>query len=112
MPRYLISMTQENAARLESWLGGGLIIGPGGWVRGGVVIASLDAVADGEYEPIRVGVPEPGYQAPLIPRCCRSPRPVPAGLIEYISAAGRTQKLYCLTCRAVIAHLTWNVEMP
>jgi hypothetical protein len=59
---------------------------------------------------IRVGVPEPGYLAPLIPRCCNSPRPMTGGLIEFIGVAGRTQTLYCLTCKATIAELTWNVE--
>jgi hypothetical protein len=57
---------------------------------------------------IRVGV---SNGAPLIPRCCRNPRPVTGGLIEFIGVTGRTQELYCMSCRALIAQLTWNVEM-
>jgi hypothetical protein len=53
MPRYLISLTDENAAKLESRLGGALRIIPAwGDSFSGPLIASLDAVADKELEPV------------------------------------------------------------
>lgn len=57
MPRYLISMTQANAARLEAQLGGRIEIVPSTGAlsdkRDGAIISGLDAITDGEYEPVR-----------------------------------------------------------
>jgi hypothetical protein len=49
MPRYLITVTDENAAALEAMRGSALRIGPA-WedTFQGVLIAELDAVTDGE----------------------------------------------------------------
>lgn len=45
MPRYLITLTEENARQLERWLGGPLAIGPL-FSNRGVEVASLDAVTE------------------------------------------------------------------
>lgn len=57
MPRYLISLTQENARRLETMLGGRIEIvlseSPLDGVTGErAVVSGLDAITDEEYGPI------------------------------------------------------------
>jgi hypothetical protein len=54
---YLLTVTSENAASLERWLGGALKIGPGrpGERNGAdisVLVAGLDAITGEEYEVI------------------------------------------------------------
>lgn len=57
MPRYLIGMTQANAAVLEQLLGGRVEIVPSTGAltdkRDGAIISGLDAITDEEYDPIR-----------------------------------------------------------
>ncbi len=57
MPRYLISLTQENARRLEAMIGGRIEIVPSEGPLDGVtgeraVVSGLDAITDEEYGPI------------------------------------------------------------
>ena len=61
MPRYLLTVSDADAARLERWLGFRLIITPGTGVSEPVDVAGLDAVTDGElaevYARLRAGGP-------------------------------------------------------
>lgn len=63
--RYLLTVTDETAARLERWLGGKLLISPAtpDGLMGDVLapfmgdvgpaeVAGLDAITDAEYKPI------------------------------------------------------------
>lgn len=58
MPRYLITMTEANAARLEALLGGRIAIVPSygpladAEARGEVTISGLDAVFPGEMDDV------------------------------------------------------------
>jgi hypothetical protein len=93
MPRYLISMTGDNARMLESWLGGRIKIVPatgrlpleGGEPDGGATIAGLDAVFDSELalvkERLRSSGPSYHFGGPGTPKC--SPRTV------YVTAYAR-----------------------
>jgi hypothetical protein len=61
VPRYLLTVSDADAARLERWLGFRLIITPGTGVSEPVDVAGLDAVTDGElaevYARLRAGGP-------------------------------------------------------
>lgn len=76
--RYLLTITDEDAARLERWLGGALIIGPvmppgltGQILRPfmgdvePVTVTGLDAITDAEYKSIarRLRTSGPPYHA-------------------------------------------------
>lgn len=52
MPRYVIEVVGSNARRLENWLGGPVEIGPVG-DPGAALVASVEAITDDEFEPIR-----------------------------------------------------------
>jgi hypothetical protein len=52
MPRYLLTVSDADAARLERWLGFRLIITPGTGVSEPVDIAGLDAVNDDELSQV------------------------------------------------------------
>lgn len=64
MPRYLLTVTDENARLLEAWLGYGLQIVPNG-APAGIPVAALDAVADEEVTHIasRLARSGPVYHA-------------------------------------------------
>jgi hypothetical protein len=55
MASYLLTVTDAEAAHLEKWLGGVLVIGPAHLQRHGAAafVASLDAVTEEETAPIR-----------------------------------------------------------
>jgi hypothetical protein len=65
--RYLLTITDEDAARLEKWLGGALIIGPAHLQREGAAcfVAGLDAITEVEAELIarRLSAFGPVYHA-------------------------------------------------
>jgi hypothetical protein len=65
MPRYLLTVSDADAARLERWLGFRLIITPGTGVSEPVDIAGLDAITDEEYQFIgrRLSTSGPLYHA-------------------------------------------------
>jgi hypothetical protein len=64
-PGYLLIVTDQNAARLESWLGGGLEIRPLSPGAPGVPVAGLDAVTDDELTAVdlRLRTGGPRYHA-------------------------------------------------
>lgn len=64
MPRYLLTVTDENARVLEGWLGYSLRIGPNG-APDGITVAGLDAVTDEEVSAIvsRLASGSPLYHA-------------------------------------------------
>jgi hypothetical protein len=49
VPRYLLTVSDADTARLERWLGFRLIITPGTGVSEPVDIAGLDAITDEEH---------------------------------------------------------------
>lgn len=65
MARYLLTVTDADAARLERWLGFRTVITPASGVSEPVTVAGLDAITDEEYEFIarRLRTSGPRYHA-------------------------------------------------
>jgi hypothetical protein len=123
MPRYLISLTQENARRLEAMLGGRIEIVPSQGPLDGVtgeraVVSGLDAITDEEYGPIgrrlSAGCPlyhaggpgrrEPDHEEPALP--AREEGKCPDGR-ECVSHCGRPQRACSRQCQ-VCQRLAWT----
>jgi hypothetical protein len=92
---YLLTVADEDAARLESWFGGALRIAPASSILHltDVTVAGLDAITDEETAAIRArlasGSP-PIYHAggPGVTR--DQPPPAPAGPAAYCGACARS----------------------
>lgn len=65
MARYLLTVADADAARLERWLGGGLFLASAAGAHQPVTVAGLDAVTDEECEVIarRLRTAGPLYHA-------------------------------------------------
>jgi hypothetical protein len=65
MARYLLTVTDDDAERLERWLGTGMFLAAAVGAHQPVTVAGLDAITDEEYEVIarRLRTSGPLYHA-------------------------------------------------